>query len=72
MNGLDGAIELRRLAQFYQRQIRFVAEQFAQGLAVDGHDPWPPPTTVILAGNITRMPTLLQEFFDHPQRNPEA
>ncbi len=72
MNGLDGAIQLGSPAQFFQRQIGFEAEQLAQGLAVDCHNPWPAPTTVVLAGNITGMTALLQKFFDHPQRNPKA
>jgi hypothetical protein len=72
MNRLDGAIQLGGPAQFFQRQIGLLAEQFAQFLAVARHDPWPASATVIPTGYVAALTALLQELFDHPQRNPEA
>jgi len=71
MDGLDGAIQLAGPAEFFQRQIRFMAEQLAQGLAVDRDKLGPASAAVIPTGNLAGMPPLLEQFFNHPQRNPE-
>jgi hypothetical protein len=72
MNGREAAIQLGGPAQFFQRQIGFAAEQFTQLLAAVSHDSWPASAAVILTGNVASLPALLQEFFNHPQRNPEV
>jgi hypothetical protein len=72
MNGLDGAIQLDGPSEFFQRQIRFSAEQFAQSLAVDSDDPGPASTAVIPASNVAGLPALLQKLFYHSQGNSKA
>ena len=63
MNGLDGAIQLGGLAQFFQGQIGFSAEQFAQFLAVDCHDPWLAPAAVDTGRQSRRYDAVVGEVF---------
>jgi hypothetical protein len=72
MNGLNGAIQLGGWAQFCQRQIGLAAEQFAQFLAVDRNNLGFASAAVIPTGNITCLPPLLEQFFNHPQRNAKT
>jgi hypothetical protein len=72
VNGLQGALQTHRSAQFPQGEVRLPAQQRAHLALVLGDDHGLAPGPVMTRGNIPRVPALLDEFLDHAQGNPKA
>ena len=70
MDGLDGAVQTDSGANFLQSQIRLLGEQRTHFAAVEIKDDGFASATVMLGGDIaTAMTALLEELFDHAQRD---
>ena len=69
MNRGQGAGEARRVAQFLQGHVRLAFQVFLHRLLVRLQDQRLAATQVMARCNVTSMAALLDELFDHPERN---
>jgi len=72
VDGLQRAFQLQSVAQLLEGQIRLLTQQGAHLALMAGDDPRLAPGPVMPMRDGTGVAALLEEFFDHPQRNPET
>ena len=69
MDGRQGAGKARRGAQFRQGQVGLAPEEFAHGFLVRREDERLASAEVVPRGDVAGVAALLEELFDHAQRN---
>jgi hypothetical protein len=72
MDGLQRAVQFQGVAQFLEGQIRLLAQQGAHLAFMPRDDPRLAPGQVMAMRDGAGVAALLEELFDHPQRNPET
>jgi len=72
MDGLRGAIQANRTTEFFQSHVGLLAQEGADLTLMALEDARLAPGVVMARGDVTRAATLLDEFFDHAERNLEA
>jgi hypothetical protein len=72
MNRWQGTAQLHGRAQFLQGLVRLLVQQLAQLLTVAPQDLGLTAGVTVAWADVSSVPALLQELFDHPQGNAVA
>ena len=72
MNRRQGAVELYGGPQFFEGQVRFAPQQRLHLLAMGDQDERFASGKTVTRSDVSSAPTLLQEFLDQAQRDPET
>ena len=72
MDGRKGAVQACGDAQFLERQVGLLLQQCPELILAAGDPAGLAARTVVLGTHIPHPPPLLEELFDHAQRNPKT
>jgi len=72
MDGGQRAFKPNGLTQFRQRQVRLAGQKGEHAIAVAGKNLWFAAGKMVAGADVARVAALLQQLFDHSQRNAET
>jgi hypothetical protein len=72
VDGRQGAVQAQALAHFAQGKVGLFGHERAQLASGPGGHPGPASGPVMAGGKVARVPTLLEELFDHAQGHGKA